>query len=41
MKLLVAFVLVSGAVAWGIFGGDPVELRPGGKMPQQLSQLTR
>jgi hypothetical protein len=41
MKIVVPFLIVGGVLAWGIFGGEPVQLRPGSKMPQQLSQISR
>lgn len=52
MKQLVAAVLVAGVVGWGLYGGAPVELRPGSKMPaglqlasgeapRQISQISR
>ena len=37
MKTLLAFLLVAGALGWGLFGGPPVELRPGSKMPAQIA----
>jgi hypothetical protein len=41
MRTLAAFLTVGVVVAWGIIGGLPVELKPGSKMPQQISQITR
>lgn len=40
MKIVVAALLVAGALGWGLYGGGPVDLVPGSKMPAGLQVAT-